>query len=375
MTKQIAFIDPTSVPLANKKTLETLTEHFNDYEIDLISVKSLIKSRLDILVINTLYVIFHYGLDIILGYKIFKKAFWRTPYIFHKVKHLLARRLRDIDYTFTFQMQSLFDCSLPGVPHFIYTDHTHLANLTYPDYDEQRLYRHRWLDLEKQIYRNATLIFVRSSNIEKSLTEEYNQEKEKVKCVYTGFNVDTNISSKRDKDFSHQNILFVGLDWERKGGPDLIKAFKLVLEKYPSATLTIVGADPQIQVPNTKIVGKVSPQSLTSIYNDATLFCLPTHLEPFGIAILEAMRAHLPIVSTKIGAIPDFIKDGWNGWLVEPSDVNGIADAMMKLLADPDLCRKFGERNFSLTQERYSWNAVGERLHKYILQALPNDAA
>ena len=97
---------------------------------------------------------------------------------------------------------------------------------------------------------------------------------------------------------------------------------------------------------------------------------MPTYVEPFGVVFLEAMQAHLPIVGTNVGAIPDFIKDGWNGWLVEPGDVQAIAEALSKLLSNPELCRQFGERNFSLTQERYSWEAVGQKLHAYILKAL-----
>ncbi len=100
------------------------------------------------------------------------------------------------------------------------------------------------------------------------------------------------------------------------------------------------------------------------------MFCLPTHLEPFGIAFIEAMTAHLPIVATRVGAIPDFVEDGKNGWLIAPGDVQGIADALLKLLKDPQLCRSFGEQSLQLTKERYSWKVVGERFRKNIVSIL-----
>jgi glycosyltransferase involved in cell wall biosynthesis len=94
-------------------------------------------------------------------------------------------------------------------------------------------------------------------------------------------------------------------------------------------------------------------------------------VEPFGVAFLEAMQAHLPIIGTRVGAIPDFVNDGWNGFLVEPGDVKGIAEALTKLLDHPDQCREFGIRSLAIVNERYSWEAVGRKLHQYILNKLP----
>lgn len=79
------------------------------------------------------------------------------------------------------------------------------------------------------------------------------------------------------------------------------------------------------------------------------------------------MHAQLPIVGTRVGAVPDFVQDGWNGFLVTPGDVQGIAEALMKLLHNPEQCRQFGERGFALARERYSWEVVGRRLHQHIL--------
>ena len=372
MTKRIAFIRPRAIPFANVIVPKILAENFSNYKIDVIDIQALVKNRPDIIATNTLLSISMYGQDIILGYKQFKNAFWRTPYIFSIVKTLVSKQLARNDYLFTFQMQSLFDCSIPGVPHFIYTDHTHLANLTYQDHEKRNLYPQKWIDLEKQIYRNSTLTFLWSSHIKQSLIEQYHYPEEKAVLAYVGSNIEPTGTQTGDKSYENQNILFVGMDWERKGGPELIAAFKLVLDRHPYASLTIVGANPKLNLPSVQVLGKIPLQELEQHYKAATIFCMPTHIEPFGVVFLEAMQARLPIVGTRVGAIPDLLQDGWNGWLVEPGDVNGIAEALMKLLVDPDLCRKFGERNILLTQERYSWKAVGKKLHNHILEALAN---
>ena len=370
MQKKIAFIRPKPWPLANVKAADALAKQFPDHKMEILDVEGLVKTRIDILVINTMLVLLTYGWGILTGTRKFKEAFWRTPYIFKTVKRLLKKRLHGQSYLFTFQMQSLFDCSMPDVPHFIYTDHTHLANLSYPDFNIQKLYPKKWIELEKQVYTNASRIFVRSSNIQKSLIEQYQQPAEKAICTYAGNNVETSNSTTEEKSYSGHNILFVGIDWKRKGGPELVEAFKLVLEKYPNATLTIAGANPVVQIKNSKVVGKISPSELHSYYEAATLFCMPTRVEPFGITFLEAMQARLPIIGTNVGAIPDFLQNNWNGILVEPGDIQGVANGIIKLLEDPDLCRLYGERNLKLIKERYSWEAVSQKFRMHITEYL-----
>ena len=374
MRKKIAFIQPRSWPLANVKVAEALANQFTEYDFHIINIRSLIKSQFDILAVNALSVCWLYGKDVLSKRKKLREAFWHTPYIFKAVKRLLEKRLSDDEFLFTFQMQSLFDCSQPGVPHFVYTDHTHLANLNYPGYNHTSLYPRKWIELENQIYQNANLTFVRSSHIRQSLIEQYNYPKERIELVYAGNNVKIASYNSMNKKYDDQRILFVGLDWERKGGPELVEAFKRALATHPSATLTIVGASPHLQIPNCQVVGKVAPSSLIAYYESATIFCMPTHLEPFGVVFLEAMQAGLPIVTTKVGAVPDFIKDNWNGFLAEPGDIEGIANGLIKLLDNPVLCQQFGERGYTLWNERYTWSAVSQNMYTHIMNHLKTNS-
>ncbi len=368
--KRIAFLRPNSWPLANTKVEEEIRRQFPDREVDVIDIRPLVKRQPGIVLINTLCTLMLYGIDIVVGHKRFREAFWHTPFIFRAVKRLVAKQLSKARYLFTFQMQSLFDCSLPQVPHFVYTDHTHLSNLRYTSFNAKKLFSKKWIELERQIYNNATVTFVRSSNIARSLMDQYQYPSERIICIYAGNNVNTNHGKVRSKTYTDENILYVGIDWKRKGGPELVNAFKLVLTHRPNASLTIVGTNPKIDIPNCTVLGKISPEEIAQYYEKATIFCMPTHIEPFGIAFLEAMQAGLPIVGTRVGAIPDFVQDGWNGFLVEPGDVQGIHDALMKLLDNPDQRREFGERGFAIAKERYSWEAVGRRLRQHILEKL-----
>jgi len=367
--KHIAFIRPKAWPLANKIVEGVIRDQFPDHDIDMIDVSNLIMRRPDIILVNSIATMIHYGIDILARRKKFRLAFWRTPYIFQQIRRLIRNRLTKGNYSFSFQMQSLFDGSAPSIPHFIYTDHTHLENLHYPN-AKKELYSQKWIDLEKEIYQHATLNFVRSSNVGRSIIKNYDCAANKIVLAYAGSNVDVSDVKTENMNYTDQHILFVGLDWERKGGPDLIEAFQIVLQKHPKACLTIVGAKPGLQIPNCNVVGPLPPEKLDRYYQRASVFCLPTHLEPFGIVFIEAMTARLPIIATRVGAIPDFVQDGHNGWLVEPGDIQGLANAISQLLDDPETARLFGERSYQLTGERYSWQAVGKRFRQNILNAL-----
>jgi|SRR5271157_2605840 len=372
MRKQIAFIRPGSWPLANIKMAETIREQFADCDIDIVDIKELILKNWWILGVNIILTGLLFGQDILARKKKIKEAFWHTPYIFKAVKWLLIKHLSHKKYWFTFQMQSMFDCSLLNTPHFVYTDHTHLVNLSYPGFEVSSLYK-KWLRLEQQIYENTAINFVRSTNIRQSLIEQYHQSPERVTCVYAGSSVEVDRTAVEGKSYANQNILFVGMDWERKGGPELVEAFKLVLEKLPSASLIIVGSSPEIQMPNCQVIGLLDPPELIPYYKSASVFCMPTKWDPFPIVFMEAMRAGLPIVTTNIGAVSDFIQNDWNGILVEPGDVQGIANGLMKMLTNVDLCQLFGERNFRFTEERYSRQAVGQKIHKHITEYLTKE--
>lgn len=364
-TKKAAFIKAGSFSHINDSVLNELKKNFPDYRFDVIDMMPR-KFSIDI-ALALLFSFFEYGRDIIFGKKTFILTYNRTKFFFNRRRKYLLKMLSGRNYEFTFQTQSLYDASIPGIPNFLYTDHTHLANLSYPGYDHRLLLNKNWLNLETGIYNNATMIFTMSSNILRSVTDDYGIDPGKVKCVYSGSNVKVSADEKFDESrYSGKNILFVGVDWNRKGGPAMAEAFRKVLQEYPDATLTIVGCRPDIVLPNCNILGRISLADVKQCYNKAAVFCLPTTLEPFGISFLEAMAHKLPVVATNIGAIPDFIHEGKNGHLVKPGDTDGIAAGIIDLFRSEEKCKAYGEYGSRLFHERYTWDKTGKRLHNYI---------
>ncbi len=340
--------------------------------METIDIVPIIKRRKELLVKNTLETIKAYGVPMLLGKGGFKTFFWGTPYVFHMVNALVKEKLIQWrgNIAFTFQLQSLFDTSLDGIPHFVYTDHTMLANLDYPDFDRSRLYLPAWIDLEKTIYQNATCVFTRSQNISRSLIGQYNCPPEKVLCVFAGSNTPVYSANLDNDGYRNQNILFVGTDWERKGGPVLVEAFLKVAQIHPGSQLTIVGCSPKVVHPQIKVVGRVPVQDVHKYFKCASVFCMPTLIEPFGIVFVEALSYRLPIVATRVGATADFVQEGENGYLVMPNDVEGLAQALVRLTGDPELCQAFGHKSLQLAQEKYNWQSVGNAIRSRVMSAI-----
>lgn len=353
-------------PIPNSILERELPKQFPDTRFIVIDVVNEIKRRPLAFVINSAAALWEYGRKIVRRDFTPKEAFLGTTWFFHWVKRFARQKIKEFQPDFTFQTESLWDVSVPGCPNFVYTDHTHLANLDYQTFNPNRLKHPHWVELETSIYQNATTIFTRSSNISRSLEEKYQVDGNKIVMVGAGSNFNQLNLGYQKQDYRRKEILFVGIDWPRKGGPDLVKAFQTIQQHHPDARLTIVGCAPGTGLTNCTETGRIPIEAVSPFYERASIFCLPTKQEPFGIVFLEALHYKLPIVATDIGAIPDFVKDGENGYLVKPEDPAMLADRLIKLLDDAELCKVMGERGFELARSFYNWEKVTQHMAETI---------
>ncbi len=363
-SRKIAFIKYGNFSYINEMVSQLLSREFSDCEIEIVDLFSLVDNKN---FATIAYAIKAYGtriLDIrsdIIQLRLF------TRYFHNKLRTALVKRLADRDYLFTFQTQSIFDASMPGIPHFVYTDHTALANLQYPGFDKKNLPTSSWLECERDVYHHATLNFTMSENIAGSIVKDYGCDVTKVVNVYGGANIVVAQDEVfDDRRYAKENIVFVGVEWERKGGAVLVEAFKILLTKFPNAHLNIIGCTPKINVPNCTAIGKVPLVKVSEYLKQASVFCLPTRLEPFGIVFLEAMAHKLPVVATRIGAIPELIIDGKNGYLVEPDNPHQLAAKLIKSIESPERCKAFGEYGHQRLWDTYTWEKTGVRIKEQI---------
>ncbi len=378
MPGKILFIKWGSFSLINDSIFKILSSEFPEMEIEVIDVNDISRKKLRFYhyLINSLYFLVEYGSDFIYGYKKRTRGslfswFLGTSYIALLTNKYIQKMVKGKKYLFTFQTQAVFNGKIKGTPHFIYTDHTTKTNLLYPDINPRQYIRSdRFIKkVEQAIYQDADMIFTCGSLISYSLINQYHTPKEKVLTVYAGSNVAYGHIENNDK-YASKNILFVGVDWVRKGGPVLLKVFEKVLQKHKDASLTIIGCSPEnIMLPNCKVLGKIPKDKLAPYYNNAAVFCLPTLREPFGIVFVEAMHYKLPVIANNIGSIPDMVINDFNGYLID-NKVEDYANQICKLFDDPEKCKQLGENGYAHAQSKFKWELVGKTMKSQIIKFL-----
>jgi glycosyltransferase involved in cell wall biosynthesis len=177
-------------------------------------------------------------------------------------------------------------------------------------------------------------------------------------------------------------VLFVGRITPHKGIERLLEALP------PRASLTIVGTDghdrgpPEAGYPELlrrMAAGRdvsfrwgVDDTELARLYRRATVLAMPSvHItcygrpvpvsELLGLAALEAMASGTPVVASRIGGLPEIIRDGDTGFLVEPGDVDALRDRLAAVLGDPALARGLGGEARAHVREHFTWDACARR--------------
>ena len=247
----------------------------------------------------------------------------------------------------------------------IYTDFTmKLSEKEYPSwtgfFTEKE--KNEWLRLETKSYQNATIIFTVSSHTKDSIINDYGIDEEKVVTVYEGVNIKEIPTFV--KNYNTKTILFVGKEFDRKGGPTLIKAFKEVKKEIKDAKMVIVGSAPPVNDKDIIVKGYISRNELLQLYKDVSIFAMPSICEPFGLVFLEAMAYKMPCIGSTIDAMPEIIEDGRTGLLVPPNDYKQLADKLVLLLEDENLMKKMGEEGRKRVEECFTWDLVVERMTK-----------
>jgi len=260
-----------------------------------------------------------------------------------------------------------------------YTLRTHVPIVTYEDMTIPQTRSHPYpgwglltrnsfdarMARQRRAYEQAVGCCLTSPWAAESLRRDYGIAAEKVHVVGIGCN---HFAPAVERDWSEARFLFVGLDWERKNGPGLLRAFARLREELPGARLDLVGGHPPLSQDGVGTHGilrldvPAQHDRLERLFAEATCFVMPSHSEASAIAYVEAAAAGLPSIGTSSGGSDYLIGDG--GLIVDPGDEGGLL-AAMRGLAEPEAAARMG----AAAKERshlFTWEAISRRL----LQAL-----
>jgi phosphatidylinositol alpha-1,6-mannosyltransferase len=173
-----------------------------------------------------------------------------------------------------------------------------------------------------------------------------------------------------------------------KGVDVLLQAWPLVMRRVPSAELVVAGdgrdrgrLEDLVRSLGlggaVRFAGRVSDRELIGLYGSAMTFALlaraPLGLRPvgegFGIVLIEAGAAGLPVVAGNAGPAPEVVVDGETGILVDPEDKFAVADAIVELFQNPEIRRRMGDAGQKRVAQQYSYDAFRARVAD-LLEAL-----
>lgn len=173
-------------------------------------------------------------------------------------------------------------------------------------------------------------------------------------------------------------ILFVGRLETRKGIACLLDAFQRVRSALPAARLRLVGPGvlpPGPQPAGVEVLGQVSDAALPACYHSADVFCAPSiGYESFGIVLLEAMAAGVPIVASDLPGYRQTLQHGRQGVLVPPGDPAALAEALTALLQQPARRRALGAAGPARARQ-FDWGRVAEAVLQLYARAQQARAA
>ena len=263
-------------------------------------------------------------------------------------------------------------------PYTVYTDNIHTLTWRFlpkwaPLSDRQRRAR---IVLEREVCQGASRIFAMSEMLRQALIDDYGCDPERV--IWTGAGSNSIAGTLEGKEYDSRVALFVGINFELKGGQVLLRAWRVVREALPDAELWILGPPAPRGADDEGIrwLGFVRDRAeLAEIYRHASLFVLPSFYDAYPHALREAMGQGLPCVGTARGGVPENIADGETGLLVEPGEADELAAAILSILRDPKRASAMGRAGYQEIVDRHTWAHVADRMAPHLTAAAAEGTA
>jgi|WetSurMetagenome_2_1015567.scaffolds.fasta_scaffold17202_4 glycosyltransferase involved in cell wall biosynthesis len=250
----------------------------------------------------------------------------------------------------------------------------------------------------KKILKYVDTVIVQA-NILKFMFEDI--FKGNIEVLYNGIPVDDNIINRKKRE--QINILFLGHISFAKGFYDLVEAYKMIYNEYENINLSFAGTikfgkkslfsqklflsgdnlkkylnnygvyEHEIEdfvnyssLYRAKYLGIVDGDEKIKLFKKSDIFVLPSYTEGFSFSILEAMKYGLGIISTKVGALPEIIKNEENGFLIEPGNIDKLVLCLKKLIEDEELLNKISYKNQEYVKDNFNISKTSDNFKKII---------
>ena len=236
-------------------------------------------------------------------------------------------------------------------------------------------------DTEWMLTYEATEVIVNSNYMKNEIQRLFGLPFEKINVVANGVNLNKFIGMDRDYSFrrkyamdNEKMILFMGRLVYEKGVQHLIAAMPKVLERYHDAKLVIAGKGGMLNELKAEanalgignkvcFAGYLNGKDVEKMYKAADISVFPSTYEPFGIVALEGMLAERPIVVSDAGGLGEIVEHRETGMKSYCGNANSIADSILELLFNPELCANIVKKAKSKVKNDYNWAKIAQDTH------------
>jgi len=248
--------------------------------------------------------------------------------------------------------------------------------------------------LHRYLYGRVDFAIAISRVIEENLLATHPLGRGKVGVIYHGVDVAdfqrrarAREDVRRSLGFSPETLVVgtLGRLEPHKGHLEFIAAAEKVLERVPEAEFLVVGGPTRGEEEKAEVIydrWRRSPirekihfagfrEDVPEVLSAMDIFVFPSHAEAFGLVLIEAMAAGLPIVTSNCDGVLDVVEDGVNGFMLDPTDVDGIAEKIVLLAQDLQLRKRFAGASLALAQKRFDLNRMAdeiEHLYRKLIQ-------
>ena len=236
-------------------------------------------------------------------------------------------------------------------------------------------------DTEWMLTYESTEVIVNSNFMKGHVQGLFGLPFDKINVIPNGINLTNFNGIEKDYEFRRQYaadnekiILYMGRLVYEKGIQHLIAAMPKILNGYNDAKLIIAGKGGMIDELKQEaealglgdkvyFTGYLNAKRVQKMYKCADIAVFPSTYEPFGIVALEAMLAGVPTVVSDVGGLNEIVEHGVTGMKSYSGNANSIADSILALLLDHQLCNKVSKNAKAKVKELYNWNKIAQDTH------------
>jgi len=313
-------------------------------------------------------------------------AYKRLLFVAKKQAEIAAQRLAGQQFDVIVALDCVPEIAFlqTDIPVLLILDITfRLQNGYYPEYSHQLAFSVRQGEtVERAAFQNASKLLFETSWAARSAIEDYGIDPRKVHAIAAGANLD-HIPPREQvlakKPSKQCRLLFIGIDWQRKGGDIAYETLLKLHEMGIEAELTVCGTTPPAGIAHERM--KIIPfldkndehqlREIEKLYTMADFLILPTRSEAFGVVFCEAGAFGLPVITTHTGGVPEVIIDGENGYLL-PLDARGTeyAEVIARIYGDDQRYAQMVRSSRAAFDERLNWNAWGMAVKEIMNETL-----